>query len=67
MDAIDPRTGRPIGDHGTALQAINFALDKTGLAPEQTEIFLWGWREGNLDDWPDFYEWLKTQENTSNA
>lgn len=57
---IDPRTGRPLGDHGTALQAISFALDTSqGL---ECEDFLRAWREGDLDEWPDFYEYLRNDE-----
>lgn len=58
---LDPRTGRPLGDHGTAVQAVAYALDveqNTGDAV----VFLEHWREGNLDEWPEFYDWLKREE-----
>ena len=57
---LDPRTGRPLGDHGTAVQAINFALDWQFC--QQPDVFLRGWREGSLDEWPEFYDWLRAQE-----
>lgn len=59
----DPRTGRPLGDHGTAVQAIDFALEHCNeWGPGEGEDFLRHWREGSLDEWPEFYEWLKEQE-----
>lgn len=56
-DTVDPRTGRPFGDHGTANQAITYALD---VLPDLFGgmDFLQCWREGNLTDWPEFYAWL---------
>lgn len=61
--AIDPRTGRPLGDHGTAVDAINFAVDEVpfGECPEP-DTFLRAWREGDLEEWPEFYEWLAKEE-----
>lgn len=59
---IDPRTGRPIGDHGTALQAMQFATESYSAMSQERE-FLKGWMEGNLDEWPEFYEWLKKDES----
>ncbi|MEQ1950962.1 hypothetical protein ABMA59_06045 [Mesorhizobium sp. CN2-181] len=56
---IDPRTGRPIGDHGTAIQAINYALD---VERDDREAFLRCWREGDLEEWPEFYAWLAKQD-----
>ncbi len=56
---IDPRTGRPVGDHGTALDAINFLLDAgTDYGPGEETLFLESWRTGDLGEWPEFYEWL---------
>jgi 8-oxo-dGTP diphosphatase len=56
----DPTTGRPSGDHGSAADAIDFALDTSdGL---EADTFLRRWREGDLDEWPDFYEWLAERE-----
>lgn len=54
---LDPRTGRMFGDHGTAAQAIEFLLDVQQAPGEETE-FLRAWRQGDLDEWPEYYEWL---------
>lgn len=59
---IDPRTGRPLGDHGTALQAMQFATESYSAMSQERE-FLKGWMEGNLDEWPEFYEWLKKEDS----
>ena len=53
----DPTTNRPWGDHGTADDAIEFLLDVRQVAGEETE-FLKAWREGDLREWPEYYEWL---------
>lgn len=58
---IDPRTGREVGDHGTAQQAIEFVLDTPHLTFGQEVPFLIAWREGALDEWPEYYAWLATQ------
>ena len=58
---IDERTGRPIGDHGTALQAIEYALNEIGDC--EGVDFLRAWREGDLGEWPEFYDWLKRYES----
>jgi hypothetical protein len=58
--AIDPRTGRPFGDHGPAALAIEFAVDRVD-GPGEGEDFLRAWREGSLDEWPEFYEFLTEQ------
>ena len=58
---LDPRTGRPLGNHGTADQAIDFALDFNRC--EEPDTFLRIWREGGTwEEWPEFYEWLREQE-----
>lgn len=60
MALIDSSTGRAPGDHGTAEQAIEFALnihDDT----LQTYEFLRGWHDGDLSEWPEYYEWLNKQ------
>jgi hypothetical protein len=60
---LDPRTGRPFGDHGTGSQAIEWALyiNRDG----QVEEFLGEWFVGAAaDEWPDYYEWLNEQERT---
>jgi len=56
VEMMDPRTGRPLGDHGTASEAIDFALDYNLCTEPDT--FLRSWRMGSLDEWPEFYEWL---------
>lgn len=61
---VDNRTGRPIGDHGTALDAINWLLDVADPYDDNSE-FLHCWREGDLGDWPDYYKWLNSKENKS--
>lgn len=58
-DHIDKRTGRPYGDHGTALQAIEFSLSSSTC--QEPLAFLNSWRDGDLDYWPDFYDWLNTE------
>lgn len=58
MSDTDARTGRPYGDHGTAMQAIEFALDHLHV---EHDTFLNSWREGDLDEWPEFYAWLAKQ------
>jgi hypothetical protein len=60
---IDPRTDRPNGDHGTANDAINYTLSGADLGCP-AEDFLRCWREGDLDEWPEFYAWLRKQEGT---
>ena len=65
-ERIDPRTGRPLGDHGTASQAIEFLLYHRQAPGEETE-FLKAWQEGDLADWPEFYEWLARLEAGSSA
>lgn len=57
----DPRTGRPWGDHGTANQALEYALDHEANFGDP-EAFLRCWREGDLEEWPEFYVWLAEQE-----
>lgn len=60
---LDPRTGRPLGDHGTANDAIDFVLDGgTEIAPGEETTFLAAWREGDLEEWPEFYPWLAKRE-----
>lgn len=54
---IDQRTGRPFGDHGSAIDAINWALDHEDDLYNM-EAFLTGWREGDLSEWPEYYQWL---------
>lgn len=59
---IDPRTGRPWGDHGTASQALEWALDGGDSDLGNQIEFLRAWREGDaFDEWPEFYGWLASQ------
>lgn len=61
MKQIDMRTGRPYGDHGSANDALDFALD-WGLCSEP-DTFLRAWRDGSaVDEWPEFYSWLFSRE-----
>lgn len=62
---IDPRTGRRLGDHGTANQAIDYTLSPRVDLGCPAEDFLRSWREGDLDEWPEFYTWLNKQEGAS--
>lgn len=39
---------------GTAMEAINFALELSHSDDAAAIVFLNEWREGNLADWPDF-------------
>jgi hypothetical protein len=58
------QTGRPLGDHGAAQDAIDFLLDHRQAPGEETE-FLRCWREGNLEEWPEYYAWLASRERRS--
>lgn len=58
LASIDSRTGRPFGDHGTGTDAIEFALSSDS-APGEGEDFLRAWQYGDLDEWPEFYQWLE--------
>lgn len=49
---------RALSDHGTAQQAIDWVLDHDRSNGLEAETFLRCWREGRLDEWPEFYEWL---------
>jgi len=51
---------RTPGDHGSALDAIDYALDHEPDGDAAT--FLRRWREGDLSEWPEFYEWLAKRE-----
>lgn len=64
---IDPRTKRPLGDHGPAHLAIEYALmaEKHDHDGYNQLAFLEAWREGNaFEEWPEFYDWLRKQEGT---
>jgi hypothetical protein len=58
MSNIDPNTGRPCGDHGTAQNALDYALDVIEDWAEMVD-FLTAWRDGAaFEDWPEYYDWL---------
>lgn len=61
MKDIDPRTGRPFGDHGEGHHAIQFALEELDDVYDM-RVFLDGWLHGDLEGWPEFYAWLKANE-----
>lgn len=44
-------------NHGTGEDAITFALDELDDTWDRLE-FLRHWRDGVLDEWPEFYPWL---------
>lgn len=58
---LDPATGRPLGDHGTADDAVAFVLDNVGDDIEALS-FLRYWDAGDVRAWPDFYPWLAARE-----
>lgn len=55
---LSPTTGRPIGDYGSAGDAIAFALDVLDTGPGGAVDFLRDWRAGYLKGWPEFFGWL---------
>lgn len=64
MSNIDANTNRPVGDHGTANDALDYALDIIEDWAEMVD-FLFAWREGAAyEDWPEFYDWLNDREKT---
>jgi hypothetical protein len=62
MAELDPRTGRHLGDHGTYEDALTFALDTDVHDTTDQVEFLRAWRDGALDEWPEFYTWLAKRE-----
>jgi hypothetical protein len=65
LSVVDDSTGRPAGDHGTANQAIEYALNVA--EDHEAPDFLRAWQQGDLGEWPEFYDWLKTQEISEDA
>lgn len=57
---IDSRTGRPVGDHGSGTDAIEFALERIEDHYDRQD-FLTAWLHGDLFEYPDFYEWLRKE------
>lgn len=45
--------------HGTALDAVDWAVDFNDDDPADAHTFLHCWREGDLSEWPEYYEWLR--------
>jgi hypothetical protein len=61
--ATDPRTGREVGDHGTANDAIEFILTAGyDCGPGEEVEFLRAWQQGDLGEWPEFYRWLSGRQ-----
>lgn len=63
--ALDPRTGRPLGDHGPAHLAIEYTLESKFHDHDgyNALAFLEAWREGSaFEEWPEFYPWLAKKE-----
>lgn len=61
-ERYDPDTGRPMGDHGTASQAMHWAMDAGDRVREVDDVeeFMRAWRDGSAwEEWPEFYEWLE--------
>lgn len=56
---LDTNTGFPVGWHGTGTQAIKFAMEQ--ISDNSEELFFRHWNEGSLAEWPEYYDWLKTQ------
>ena len=63
---IDPETGRPVGDHGTGEQAIDFILHHSEDHDlYKMEAFRKAWQEGAAhEEWPEFYAWLSRQSRS---
>lgn len=63
-EGLDPKSGRPWGDHGEAVQAIRWALDHNPEGDCMAADFLRDWESGDLEQWPEFYAWLSAQDPT---
>jgi hypothetical protein len=57
---IDPRYGRMLGEHGEADDAIEWVLQQwdEGFGDLDVAVFLSGWRDGDLEEFPEFNAWL---------
>ena len=55
---LDERTGFAVGFHGGYSHAVDYALDHMEQDPGNQVDFLRAWREGNLEEWPEYYEHL---------
>lgn len=59
-DRIDPKTGREWDDYGELDEAVKWILHvSSDTDPANLHEFLLGWEEGDLDEWPEYYQWLK--------
>lgn len=47
-------------DHGTYEDIVTFALNVHDDRLQTYEL-LEAWNEGNLEEWPEYYEWLEKQ------
>lgn len=54
---LNQATGRPFGDHGTAQDAIDFLMAELDNTLDRGD-FIEDWTHGDLDAWPEFYDWL---------
>lgn len=60
-ERYDPKTGLPLGEHGTSAEAMRWAMHEGDRITEvdDVEVFLQTWMEGGAaDEWPDYYRWL---------
>lgn len=57
---IDPRTGFPVGFHGGYSHALDWMLDHMDSDTGNQIEFIRAWREGDLDEWPEYYDWLRS-------
>ncbi len=53
--------GEALANRGAAADAIDFVLDGPGTVYAEAGIFLKNWREGDLEDWPEYYAWLASR------
>lgn len=59
---IDPRTGRPVADHGEGHHAVQFAIEEIEDHWERSEFLIEWMHGGAWEGWPEFYPWLKERE-----
>lgn len=65
-EGLDPNTGRPPRDHGTAEQALEYAVERFSDDPGTFMSFLHHWNEGAaFEAFRPFYAWLKEREPTA--
>lgn len=56
---LDENIGFPIGFHGGYSHAVDYALDHLEQDTANQIEFLRAWREGSLEEWPEYYDWLR--------